>query len=157
MYKIKYEKNRLGTVLRVLLIVAFILIGGAGALFAEKIYYAKTGERENVNEKEENVGQLPEMNGEAKEQEQTPRVSLREVWIKGIEISSYITVDDRIDVRVVFNDGRDEKLLAEKCITGLDGKGVFLLVKEEELEAITKAVMDLEGGLILKAYAVRIP
>ena len=82
---------------------------------------------------------------------------MREVWIKGIEISSYISENDIIDVRVVYYDGRDEKLLAEKSITGLDKNGVFLPVREEELEAITKAVMDLEGGLILKAYAVRIP
>ncbi len=155
MYKIKYEKNRLGAVLRILLFVALILIGGAGALFAERILGERADGAETIREKA--TEQQQDAAAETQEVEDGPESCLREVWIKGIEISSYISENDIIDVRVVFNDGRDEKLLAEKSITGLDKNGVFLPVREEELEAITKAVMDLEGGLILKAYAVRIP
>ena len=155
MYRIKYEKNRLGAVLRILLFVALILIGGAGALFAERILGERADGAETIREKA--TEQQQDAAAETQEVEDGPESCLREVWIKGIEISSYISENDIIDVRVVYYDGRDEKLLAEKSITGLDKNGVFLPVREEELEAITKAVMDLEGGLILKAYAVRIP
>ena len=81
----------------------------------------------------------------------------REVRLSGIEIGNIVSEGDVIDVRIVKNDGRDEKLLAGKMISAIENDGIFLIVKEDELSNITKAFLDMEDGTVLRAYAVRIP
>ncbi len=155
MYKIKYEKNRTGTLTRALLLVLFFSAGVFSALLGARFYISNkppTGEEaetvEMLREYELPEEEKPTGNTDSGE---------REVWISGIEVSGYISEGDRIDVRTVSGDGKDEKLLAGKCITGIDGNGIVLLVKEEELPGITEAFMKMEGGSVIKAYAVRIP
>lgn len=156
MYKIKYGKNKTGTIIRVLLFVMFFAAGAFAALLAERMCMAngvgfETGMQVNLPEEEQDPA-----DGEALiEEKNTPE--MREVWIDGIDISNYISEGDLIDVRIVDPNGVDSKLLAEKCIKGMDRDGVFLLVREDELACITDALIGMKEGSIVRAYAVRIP
>ena len=156
MYKIKYGKNKTGTSICVLLFVMFFAAGAFAALLAERMCIAngvgfETGMQINLPEEEQDPA-----DGEALiEEKNTPE--MREVWIDGIDISNYISEGDLIDVRIVDPNGVDSKLLAEKCIKGMDRDGVFLLVREDELACITDALIGMKEGSIVRAYAVRIP
>jgi hypothetical protein len=151
MYKIKYGKNKAGAVLRVLIFVLFFAVGGITALFAERMSGDSFMQKE---EKEETASE----SAEEPASEELPVVKdQREVRISGIEVGSLINEGDVIDVRIIKNDGRDEKLLAEKCITAIDEKGLYLMVREDELSKITEAFMSMADGTVLRAYAVRIP
>ena len=155
MYKIKYGKNKTGTIICVLLFVMFFAAGAFAALLAERMCIAngvgfETGMQINLPEEEQDPA-----DGEALiEEKNTPE--MREVWIDGIDISNYISEGDLIDVRIVDPNGVDSKLLAEKCIKGMDRDGVFLLVREDELACITDALIGMKGSIV-RAYAVRIP
>ncbi|MCR5584177.1 MAG: hypothetical protein K6F63_01930 [Lachnospiraceae bacterium] len=151
MYKIKYGKNKAGAVLHVLVFVLFFAVGGVTALFAERM------SGDFFIPKEEKEDTLIKSVDEPIADEVPPVNDRREVWISGIEIGSYINEGDVIDVRIIKNDGRDEKLLAEKCITAIDDEGLFLVVREDELSKITDAFMSMADGTVLRAYAVRIP
>ncbi len=153
MYRIKYEKNRLGAILRTLIFVLFFAAGGITSLIAERFVYAKDSDTDlNFH------GEVAETKNEEKEEPMDiPPSDIREVWIRGIEIGNYIYEGDVIDVRWVDSEGRDEKLLASKTVTGLDREGIFLLVREEELPRITETVLKKEEGTVVRIYAVRIP
>ena len=86
-----------------------------------------------------------------------PDSSVREVWVDFVDRSSYISEGDRIDIRMVYDDGDDEKLLSGKTITRVDNDGMQLLVDEDELALITGAKLKMEGSSGIRAYAVRIP
>ncbi len=156
MYKIKYVKNRFAVLLNTLIFALFFAAGAVTVLVAERVntVRAAEGSAEVVSAEDEPISaDIPEDIPLP-----SPEVSvLREVQIEGIELPNYISEGDTIDVRVVNRDGCDEKLLAEKRITGLDRTGFLLLVAEDELGIITKARIEMEEGGIIRAYAVRIP
>jgi hypothetical protein len=156
MYKIKYGKNKTGTIIRVLLFVMFFTAGAFASLLAERLCIANgvgfEAERQ-VSTQEETQDTIERET--VIEEKNTPE--MREVWIDGIDISNYISEGDLIDVRIVDPNGGDSKLLAEKCIKGMDKEGVFLLVREDELACITDALIGMKEGSIVRAYAVRIP
>ncbi len=160
MYKIKYGKNKFGALISVLLFIAFFLAGGITALVAERTYFTDEGLKFEAFDpkdmtKTEVVDHIED--NEIQNDVSLPDNDMREVRIKGIEIGNYISEGDIIDVRIVGYDGSDEKLLAEKCITGIDADGISLIVKEEELPGITQAFIKMADGTVVKAYAVRIP
>ncbi len=153
MYKIKYGKSRPGGILFILCFVLFFAAGAITVICAEKLWFIKAA---GSGETAPGVDAIPENEASCILRE-APEAAVREVCINGIEISNFISEGDIIDVRTVNSDGRDEKLLAEKCITGLERSGVFLIVREDELEIITDALIKMEDGRIVRAYAVRIP
>ncbi len=155
MYKIKYGRNRLTVLLSTLLFVFFFAAGAVTVLVAEvaeRVSVARAAEKSRSDDLYEEVSVAEEIPIPVPE-----TVRLREVQIEGIELANYISEGDLIDIRIVKQDGTDEKLLAEKRITGIDRAGFMLLVEEEELGIITGARLETEEGGIIRAYAVRIP
>ena len=163
MYKSKYGKSKAGFFIRALIFVLFFTTGGITALFAERMSLIFPEPGETVYASEQAVtGTLKEGEEKAEDKDEVKEeVKIvpeeREVRLSGIEIGNIVSEGDVIDVRIVKNDGRDEKLLAGKVISAIENDGIFLIVKEEELSNITKAFLDMEDGTVLRAYAVRIP
>ena len=151
MYKIKYGKKKLKALMKGFLFLLLFAAGGGTAVFMGKDRMEKAEDR--AVSAEERALVLARELSEIK----APDSSVREVWVDFVDRSSYISEGDRIDIRMVYDDGDDEKLLSGKIITRVDNDGMQLLVDEDELALITGAKLKMEGSSGIRAYAVRIP
>ena len=93
-----------------------------------------------------------------KEEKAEELEDIREVFLAQVEMSDYLQAGDKVDIRIRYFNAKDYIVLSGKKLVKCEaGRGIVLLLAEEEILSVSSAIADCENYENTKLYAVEYP